>query len=754
MASSLKVDGLLGLITIRLNDDNFMKWRYQIESILEGHELFGHFDGSVVHPPKFAFVDEEAATSEVTAAYKNWLKLDKALLSLLIATLSDDAIEYVIGSKTARDAWLSLTDRYATLQTTQKGADSIEKFLLRLKHVCDQLALAGVSISDDDLMILVLNGLPSDYDMIRIVLVARETPISLKDFRTQLLVAEQAAELRPSSLLSPMTAMIGHSSSMSPTPGASILPTSSFVSAPSGFQATSSPAYGPSSQNFGRGRFPNHRPTNRGGYFAPRSSSGFPRSGITLECQICSKRGHTAVNCFYRNPSSTSSPSSSVVECQICGKRGHGALDCYHRLNYVYQGSPPPPTLNAMTAQVSYAPETMWIADSGASHHMVSNVNTLESAQPRAYENRVIVGNGEGLPVAHIGHASVSSSSSVLHMSNVFHVPKLTANLMSVHQLCKENNCSMIFDQFGFSIQDKVTKRVLLIGRSHSGLYLIPGVAASSLPPNKAATHEVAYLGQQVKFSLWHSRLGHPTNEVVHSMLKSASLPPIVDSHLHICQYCLSGKMHSLPFPTHHNKVVTPFHRIHSDVWGPSPCKSFQGYRYIVTFIDEFTGFSWIYPMFAKSEVFSQFMKFYAFVVNQFSAVIKYFQSDGGGEYVSNRFHEFLSSKGIVHQFSCPYKPQQNGLAERKNNIWLRLQLPHCQRLLFLNTFGFMLYLTIYILSIACLAKFLITSLLIFGYFINTQIFNIYGFLVLLCIPVSDPSIRTSFRPELHYVFS
>lgn len=177
-----------------------------------------------------------------------------------------------------------------------------------------------------------------------------------------------------------MTAMIGHSSLMSPTPGAGILPTPSSVSGPSGFQATSSPAYGSSSQNFGRGRFPNNRPTNRSGYYALRPSSGFPSSGITPECQICSKRGHTVVNCFYRNPSSTSSPSSSMVECQICSKRGHGALDCYHRSNYVYQGSHPPPTLNVMTAQVSYAPKTMWIADNGASHHMVSNVNTLETA--------------------------------------------------------------------------------------------------------------------------------------------------------------------------------------------------------------------------------------------------------------------------------------------------------------------------------------------------------------------------------------
>lgn len=119
------------------------------------------------------------------------MRADKAFLSLLIATLSDEAIEYVIGSKTAREALLSLTDRYATvsraclnhlktnLQTTQKGADTIEKFLLRLKHVRDQLCIAGVSMSDDDLMIAALNGPPAEYDMIKTVLMACDTSISL-----------------------------------------------------------------------------------------------------------------------------------------------------------------------------------------------------------------------------------------------------------------------------------------------------------------------------------------------------------------------------------------------------------------------------------------------------------------------------------------------------------------------------------------------------------------------------------------------
>ncbi|CAL8169794.1 unnamed protein product [Prunus armeniaca] len=91
-ASSLKIEGLLGMVTLRLKDYNFLKWRYKLESILE-----------------------EAVTSKVTALDKEWLRANKALLSFLIATLSDDAIEYVIGSKTAHDAWLSLSDRYATV---------------------------------------------------------------------------------------------------------------------------------------------------------------------------------------------------------------------------------------------------------------------------------------------------------------------------------------------------------------------------------------------------------------------------------------------------------------------------------------------------------------------------------------------------------------------------------------------------------------------------------------------------------------
>ena len=40
---------------------------------------------------------------------------------------------------------------------------------------------------------------------------------------------------------------------------------------------------------------------------------------------------------------------------------------------------------------------------------------------------------------------------------------------------------------------------------------------------------------------------------------------------------------------------------------------------------------------------------------------------DRGGEYVSNELAAFCSEHGIVHHFSVPRTPEQNGVAERLN---------------------------------------------------------------------------------------
>ncbi|RVW37445.1 Retrovirus-related Pol polyprotein from transposon TNT 1-94 [Vitis vinifera] len=61
-------------------------------------------------------------------------------------------------------------------------------------------------------------------------------------------------------------------------------------------------------------------------------------------------------------------------------------------------------------------------------------------------------------------------------------------------------------------------------------------------------------------------------------------------------------------------------------------------------------------------------MRFLALIETQFSTNIKVLRSDSGREYMSNEFQNFLQSKWIISQRSCPSTPQQNSVAERKNH--------------------------------------------------------------------------------------
>ncbi|XP_050115704.1 uncharacterized protein LOC126593656 [Malus sylvestris] len=193
MSDSVKIEGLLGMLTVKLQDDNFVKWSYQFQSVLRGYDLFNYFIGESPCSPRFVIDTETCVTKEVIVAYKNWVKKDLALHSLLIVTLSDDVMEYVIGCKTSQEAWTCLQERFASIfvvrinqlktefYTSHKGGESVEKFMLKLKGIKDQLILAGEKVTENDYMIVVLSGLPVDFEMIKIVILTREIAMSLKD---------------------------------------------------------------------------------------------------------------------------------------------------------------------------------------------------------------------------------------------------------------------------------------------------------------------------------------------------------------------------------------------------------------------------------------------------------------------------------------------------------------------------------------------------------------------------------------------
>lgn len=137
-----------------------------------------------------------------------------------------------------------------------------------------------------------------------------------------------------------------------------------------------------------------------------------------------------------------------------------------------------------------------------------------------------------------------------------------------------------------------------------------------------------------VTSQLWHNRLSHPNAKIL-SFLRSNKLL-ILDFRFKpsFCKGCALGKSTHLPFERNKIDAAAPFTLIHSDVW-MSPTISVSGFRYYVLFIDDYSRYSWIFPMKRKSEVFTHFKSFLATIKNIFKKSIKYFQSDGGTEYVN-----------------------------------------------------------------------------------------------------------------------
>ena len=100
-------------------------------------------------------------------------------------------------------------------------------------------------------------------------------------------------------------------------------------------------------------------------------------------------------------------------------------------------------------------------------------------------------------------------------------------------------------------------------------------------------------------------------------------------------------------FPHEHNVCKKPLEVVHTDVWGPTDTASIHGSRYYVSFIDDHTRKVWVYFMRNKSEVFQHFKDFKPMVEKKIELQIKTLRSNGGGEYVSNEFLDFLQKHSI-----------------------------------------------------------------------------------------------------------
>jgi hypothetical protein len=175
---------------------------------------------------------------------------------------------------------------------------------------------------------------------------------------------------------------------------------------------------------------------------------------------------------------------------------------------------------------------------------------------------------------------------------------------------------------------------------------------------------------------LWHYHLGHISRGRIERLIKDDILISLDFSNSDYCIDCIKGKYAKQVKKNEAKRNAGILEIVHTDICGPFPVKSVDGFDSFITFTEDFSRYGYIYPIKERSEALDKFKIFKAEVENQHNIKIKIVRSDHGGEYygrhtaygqVPGPFVRFLQENDIVAQYSMPVNPQQNGVAERRN---------------------------------------------------------------------------------------
>jgi transposase InsO family protein len=366
--------------------------------------------------------------------------------------------------------------------------------------------------------------------------------------------------------------------------------------------------------------------------------------------------------------------------CWFCLEEGHIRLncqkykdDCARRAAILAgRGRPQNPVGGMATTYSSDSGElsSQWVIDSGASTHVCNDVRLMHNVHWYPIPKGLNLATGE-----HVAQRKacgtvclVDQQGNTCILRDVEFVPTALENLMSVsagvvdglnfstnplgevtHVCCQKS-----------SFQVEVTKE--------RGLYFCSVICQSvKLPHVAGIAHKCS------EYDLWHARLGHPSSKNMErlqteDMVKGieTSLSPCNHGHSH-CEVCVLGKQTRESYPRSPATATERLEIVHMDIVGELPVPGAEGERYMLTMLDDFSKAGVARALVLKSQVGDAVRAILLYLENQTGHTVKVVRTDRGTEFVNSDLREFFQSKGIRHETSAPYTPQQNGRAERFN---------------------------------------------------------------------------------------
>lgn len=172
----------------------------------------------------------------------------------------------------------------------------------------------------------------------------------------------------------------------------------------------------------------------------------------------------------------------------------------------------------------------------------------------------------------------------------------------------------------------------------------------------------------------FHRIYGHASEKLLRATAKRLDVR--LTGELKLCAGCAMGKAirHGVPSSTK-NRATERLERVFVDLTGPRSVASVGGVHYMMIVRDDFSRFTWLFGLKSKSSSNTAFAfrKFLADVQVEFQAdvqrdvkpKVKIVRSDNGNEFSGGEFEFLCNELRIKQEFTPPYTPQYNGVAER-----------------------------------------------------------------------------------------
>eukprot|EP00268_Persea_americana_P006760 TRINITY_DN12435_c0_g3_i1.p1 TRINITY_DN12435_c0_g3~~TRINITY_DN12435_c0_g3_i1.p1 ORF type:complete len:211 (-),score=36.17 TRINITY_DN12435_c0_g3_i1:3813-4445(-) len=191
--SGYLVPNIASLVSVKLENHNYLLWKSQFLPVLCAHGMIGYADESNLCPDEFIVSSNDLNMKEVNPLFLAWIQQDQVVLCLINATLSDGVLARVVGLQTSHEVWFTLEMCFATLfrshiiqlkshlQSIKKGSLSMDDCVKKIKHIADSLAAICNPVDDEDILSYTLNGLPPEYGPFKTSIRTQFTPILLEE---------------------------------------------------------------------------------------------------------------------------------------------------------------------------------------------------------------------------------------------------------------------------------------------------------------------------------------------------------------------------------------------------------------------------------------------------------------------------------------------------------------------------------------------------------------------------------------------